>query len=304
MPVDRALNGWLVIDKPQGLTSNRVVERVRRVTGAKTGHAGTLDPLATGVLPIALGEATKTVAYAMDSRKCYRFRIRWGVARDTEDSEGEIVGESEARPQRGEIEAMLPRFTGAIMQTPPVYSAVKVAGRRAYALARAGRAPALSPRPVEIVSLRLIAIPDRDHADCEAVVAKGAYIRALARDLALTLGTFGHVAALRRLSVGPFTEAHAISLESEGNSQHILAACGHLLPLEAALDGIPALALAAVEARRLRCGQRVALRDVREPAQSERLVAGAVVSAWHDHVLVALAKVEDGDLRPLRVINW
>ena len=151
MPVDRGLNGWLVIDKPQGLTSSRVVERVRRATGAKTGHAGTLDPLATGVLPIALGEATKTIAYAMDSRKCYRFRIRWGVACTTEDSDGEIVGVSEARPEAAEIEAMLPRFTGAVMQTPPVYSAIKIAGHRAYALARAARPPVLNPRPVEIV---------------------------------------------------------------------------------------------------------------------------------------------------------
>jgi tRNA pseudouridine55 synthase len=303
-PVDRGPNGWLVIDKPQGLTSNRVVERVRRATGAKAGHAGTLDPLATGVLPIALGEATKTIAYAMKRRKCYRFRIRWGVARDTDDCEGEIVGESEGRPERAEIEAVTPRFTGAIMQTPPAYSAIKVAGRRAYALARAGREPALNPRPVDIISLRLIATPDRDHADYEAVVGKGTYIRALARDLALTLGTLGHVAALRRLSVGPFTEAHAISLESEGNSQHILAACGHLLPLEVALDGIPALALAAAEAHRLRCGQRVALREGCERVESERFDEGAVVSAWHENVLVALARVEDRSLRPLRVINW
>ena len=304
MPVDRGLNGWLVIDKPQGLTSNWVVGRIRRATGVKAGHAGTLDPLATGVLPIALGEATKTIPYAMDSRKCYRFRIRWGVARDSDDSDGKIIGESKVRPDPAEIEGILPRFTGAIMQTPPVYSAIKIAGRRAYALARADRAPGLKPRSVEIMSLRLIATPDRDHADCEAVVGKGTYIRALARDLAAALGTYGHVAALRRLSVGPFTEAQAISLESEGDSQHIPVGCGRLLPLEAALDGIPALALAAAEARRLRCGQRLALRELCEQAQSGQLDGGSVVGAWHDHALVALARVEDGELRPLRVINW
>jgi len=304
MPADRGLNGWLVVDKPRGLTSNRVVERIRRATGAKAGHAGTLDPLATGVLPIALGEATKTIAYAMDGRKSYRFRICWGVARDSDDSDGEIVGESEARPQRGEIEAMLARFTGAVMQTPPVYSAIKIAGRRAYALARANRAPTLSPRPVEIMSLRLTAIADRDHADFEAAVGKGTYIRSLARDLALALGTLGHVAALRRLSVGPFTEAQAILLEPDGDIQHILAACGHLLPLETALDGIPALALAAADAHRLRCGQRVALGEPCEKAQHNRFDAGTVVSAWHDQAVVALARVEDGNLRPLRVINW
>ncbi len=193
MAADLRLNGWLVVDKPRRLTSNRAVEQVRRATGAKAGHAGTLDPLATGVLPIALGEATKTVAYAMNGRKRYRFRIRWGVARDTDDSEGEIVGESDVRPDRDMIEAVLPRFTGTILQRPPSYSAIKIAGRRAYALARADRAPVLDLRPVEIVSLRLTATPDRDHADCEAVVGKGNYSRALARDLGTALGTSGHI---------------------------------------------------------------------------------------------------------------
>jgi tRNA pseudouridine55 synthase len=294
-------DGWLVVDKPSGVTSNRVVERVRRATRAKAGHAGTLDPLATGVLPIALGEATKTIAYAMGGRKRYRFRIRWGVARDSDDREGAIVGESAVRPEPSAIEAMLPRFTGTVMQTPPVYSAVKLGGRRAYALARAGGNPVLAPRPVEISSLRLTAVPDADHAECEAVVGKGTYIRALARDLARALGTLGHIAALRRLGVGRFTEAHAISLESIEDRQHIPAICGHLLPIETALDGIPALVLSAAEADRLRCGQRVS------PAGDDSvagLAAGTVVSAWHDRALVALARIEDGSLRPLRVINW
>jgi tRNA pseudouridine55 synthase len=304
MPGDRGLNGWVVIDKPQGLTSNRVVERVRRATGAKAGHAGTLDPLATGVLPVALGEATKTIAYAMGARKRYRFRIRWGIARATDDCEGEIIGESPVRPAPDEIKAMLRRFTGTIMQAPPAYSAIKIAGRRAYKLARAGEPPSLPPRPIEIVCLRLIAAPEPDHADCEALVGKGAYIRALARDLAIGLGTCGHVAALRRLAVGAFTEAHAIPLESVGDRQHIPAACEHLLPIEAALDGIPALVLAAAEADRLRCGQRVPLPEPCDPAWPDRFDAGAVVGAWHNHRLVALARVEDGQLRPVRVINW
>jgi tRNA pseudouridine55 synthase len=300
MPADRGLNGWLVIDKPLGLTSNRVVQEIRRRTGAKAGHAGTLDPLATGVLPVALGEATKTVAYAMNRRKCYRFRVRWGVARTTDDGEGEVVDESPSRPARAEIEAILPRFTGAILQVPPVYSAIKVAGRRAYALARAERPPSLNARRVEIEDLRLIATPDRDHAEFDAVVGKGTYIRALARDLAAALGTFGHVAALRRLSVGPFTEAQAISLESQGEPQHIMAVCGHLLPIETALDGIPALVLAAAEADRLRCGQRVRPDG---PSAWDQLGAGVVVSAWCNHALIALARIEDGGLRPLRIIN-
>jgi tRNA pseudouridine55 synthase len=303
MSAERGLNGWLVIDKPLGLTSNRVVERVRRSTGAKAGHAGTLDPLATGVLPVALGEATKTIAYAMAGQKCYRFRIRWGVARATDDGEGEIVGECRSRPSEAEIEAILPRFTGTIAQQPPAFSAIKVAGHRAYALARAAQPPSLTARPVEIARLQLLAMPDRDHADCEAVVGKGTYIRALARDLAAALGTLGHVAALRRLSVGPFTQAQAISLESVGDTPHIGAACGHLLPIETALDGIPALALAAAEADRLRCGQRVRPGDPGDRARLDGLGTGSVVGVWRDRALIALARVEDGCLRPLRVIN-
>ena len=303
MSAEHDLHGWLVIDKPSGLTSSWVVERIRRSTGAKAGHAGTLDPLATGVLPVALGEATKTVSYAMAGRKCYRFCVCWGIARATDDCEGEIVGENRARPGVTAIEAVLPRFIGMIAQTPPVFSAIKVSGRRAYALARADMPPQLSPRPVEIVSLRLTATPDRDHAEFEAVVGKGTYIRALARDLAAELGTLGHIVALRRLSVGPFTEAQAISLEFSTDSRHLMSACRGLLPIETALDGIPAVVLAAADADGLRCGRRVRPGDVAGRAQLGRLAAGAVVSAWHNQVLIALARIEDSALRPLRVIN-
>jgi tRNA pseudouridine55 synthase len=300
---DRALDGWLVIDKPPRLSSNRVVEQIRRLTGIKVGHAGTLDPLATGVLPLALGEATKTVAYAMSGQKHYRFRVRWGVARVTDDCEGEIVGQSALRPRLEEIDAILPRFTGTILQSPPVYSAIKVDGRRAYALARAATPPTLPPRPVHIAALRLIAVPDRDHADCEALVGKGTYIRALARDVAVALGTLGHVVELRRLSVGPFRESQAISLDSVVERRHSLATSGYLLPLEMALDGVPALALTAAEAARLRCGRRVMPQDVGERAHLDRLEEGTVVAVWHAQAVVALAKIESGGLRPARVIN-
>ena len=303
MPADGGPHGWLVIDKPLGISSNRVVELVRRLTRAKVGHAGTLDPLATGVLPVALGEATKTTAYAMSGRKCYRFRIRWGVARSTDDREGVVVGESASRPSREAIEAILPRFTGAILQSPPPYSAIKIDGRRAYALARAATPPALTTRLVQIAALRLIDLPDRDHADCEALVGKGTYIRALARDLGVALGTFAHVAALRRLSVGRFTESQAISLDSVAEHPHSLADCGYLLPIETALDDIPALALTATEAARLCCGQRVMPSDFGERAYLDRPAEGTVVSAWHDQALVALARIENGGLRPVRVIN-
>lgn len=308
MPADPAArvggpHGWLVIDKPLGLTSSRVVELVRRGTGAKVGHAGTLDPLATGVLPVALGEATKTARFAMSGRKRYRFRIRWGVARATDDGEGDIVGESALRPTCAAIEAILPRFVGTVLQSPPVYSAIKVGGRRAYALARAAAPPAMSERPVEIAELRLIATPDRDHADCETVVGKGTYIRALARDLAAALGTLGHVAELRRLSVGRFTEAQAISLESMGNWRHDMTECRYLLPIETALDGIPAVDLTADEADRLRCGQRVRFLDTGRRTQLDGFDSGDVVGAWREGAVVALARIEDCGLRPLRIIN-
>ncbi|HEY2538364.1 MAG TPA: tRNA pseudouridine(55) synthase TruB [Stellaceae bacterium] len=304
MPGDRPPHGWLVIDKPQGVTSAQAVGRVRRAFAAKAGHAGTLDPLATGVLPIALGEATKTIAYAINGRKRYRFRVRWGIARATDDCEGEIVGESGVLPRREDIEAVLPNFTGAVMQTPPAYCALKIGGRRSYALARAGHAPSLAARRVEIYSLGLTATPDLEHADFEAIVGKGTYIRALARDLARELGTFGHITALRRLSVGPFGEADAIPLESLGDTQHIPANYGNLLPIETALAGVPAVMLAASEADRLRYGQRVTVCDPVQRRQFERLDGDDVVSAWHNQTLVALAKIEGASLRPLRVINW
>jgi len=303
MQGDGAPHGWLVIDKPRGVSSNRVVGTVRRLTRTKTGHAGTLDPLATGVLPIALGEATKTAAYAMNGQKCYRFRIRWGVARTTDDREGAIVAECASRPTRATIEEVLPRFTGTILQSPPPYSAIRVDGRRSYELARAAAPPALRARAVQVTALRLIALPDRDHADCEAIVGKGTYIRALARDLGAALGTFAHVAELRRLSVGRFTIEQAISLDSVVERRHSLAASEYLLPIETALDDIPALALSAAEAARLRCGQRVTPRDIGVRAHLDRLDEGTVVSAWHDQALIALAKTENGGLQPARVIN-
>jgi tRNA pseudouridine55 synthase len=303
MKANGGLHGWLVIDKPLGITSSRVVEFVRRSTGTKVGHAGTLDPLATGVLPIAIGEATKTTAYAMTGHKRYRFRIRWGIARATDDREGEIIGACGSRPSRAAIEAILPRFLGTIPQSPPSYSAIKINGRRAYALARTDAPPSLQPRPVEIAELRLMAIPDPDHAVCEALVGKGTYIRALARDLGAALGTFAHIAELRRLSVGRFRENQAIALDSIAERGHISADCGYLLPIETALDGIPALALTEGDAARLRNGQRVTPGDPGEWADLDRLDEGTVVSAWHRQALVALVRIESGGLRPIRVIN-
>jgi tRNA pseudouridine55 synthase len=297
------VHGWLIIDKPYGITSARVVALVRRSTGAKAGHAGTLDPLATGVLPLALGEATKTVQFIAAGRKRYRFRISWGARTDTDDREGAIIAETAARPDAAAIAAALPGFTGRILQRPPAYSAIKIAGRRAYALARAGKPPEMAARPVEIVELRLLSATDRDHADFEAAVGEGTYIRALARDLAEALGTLGHIAELRRLAVGRFAENQAISLDCAVALGHSLGDSEHLLPIETALDDIPALALTAEEAARLRHGQCVTPADACERAQLDGLAEGAIVGARHDRLVVGLARIENGALRPVRIIN-
>lgn len=298
-----ALNGWLVIDKPEGLSSNQAVALVRRWTGVKAGHAGTLDPLATGVLPVALGAATKTVPFAVNASKLYWFRIAWGTARATEDREGAIVGESPVRPSPETVLAVLPRFLGTVLQKPPAFSAIHVGGQRAYALARAGQPVELAERPVEIKALRLLGFPDPDHAEFEAIVGKGTYIRALARDLADALGTLGHIDAMRRLAVGRFSEAQAISLDSIAEHRHILAVSGDLLPIEAALDDIPAFALSAAEARRLCCGQHVVPCECGEQGRVQGLAEGHLVGAFCDRNLFALARVEKGGLKPVRVIQ-
>jgi len=298
------VHGWVILDKPLGMSSTRAVGAVRRLFEAqKAGHGGTLDPLATGVLPIALGEATKTVPFAMEGRKAYRFAVRWGERRSTDDSEGAVVATADRRPSRAEIEAALPGFTGEIRQRPPEYSALHIEGERAYDRARRGASVVLAPRTVRIDSLRLLAIPDPDHAEFEAEVGKGTYIRALARDLAEALGTVGHVSTLRRVRVGPFTEARAISLENLASLGHSPGPFGHLLPLETALDDIPALALTEAEATRLRCGQTVLPLRPSDRALILELGDGQRIRATCGEKLVALAEIAAGALRPVRVMN-
>ena len=298
------IHGWLVVDKPAGMTSAGAVAKVRRLTGAeKVGHAGTLDPLATGVLPLAFGEATKTVSYVMDDSKDYNFTVRWGEARASDDGEGEVTAVSQVRPSEAEIKAILDRFTGTIDQVPPVYSAIKVDGRRAYALARADAAPELQPRRVRIDSLALLAIPDADHAQFEAVTGKGAYMRSLARDMALALGTVGYVAALRRTRVGPFAEALAISLDNMGELGHSAALLDRLLPVETALDDIPALALTEAEAQDLRHGRPVPVLPVASRSPLKNVAQDAVVCAMAGGKPVALARIKGGEIRTLRVLN-
>ncbi|MEE9139964.1 MAG: tRNA pseudouridine(55) synthase TruB [Alphaproteobacteria bacterium] len=301
---DRPIHGWLVIDKPKGTTSARVVARVRRLTGAtKAGHGGTLDPLASGVLPIALGEATKTVAYVMDGTKAYRFTVRWGEARDTDDADGEVTAESPVRPGEAEIRAELARFLGEIEQIPPTYSAVKVEGQRAYALARANESFALAPRVVRIDLIELVCMDDDDHATFEVECGKGTYMRALARDLGQSLGAFAHIVALRRTAVGPFTEGQAISLDSVGALGHSAGAFEHLLPIETALVDIPALALTETEARWLRSGRPVPMLRASDVERIDGLHPGTSVCAMSSGKPVAVARFDKGKLRPVRVFN-
>jgi tRNA pseudouridine55 synthase len=298
------IHGWIVLDKPLGLTAASAVAAVRRITGAaKAGHGGTLDPLATGVLPIALGEATKTVSWAVEGPKLYHFTLRWGEARDTDDAAGAVVATSPVRPDAAAIRALLPRFTGTLMQRPPLYSAIKVAGARAYALARSGAAPALVPRPVAVTRFDLLDCPDRDHAVLAAWVGRGTYVRALARDLGEALGTHAHVTQLCRRVVGCFRLEQAISLDNLAALGHSAAVSGHLYPIETVLDDIPALALTDEEARALRHGQPVMALRPSDRARIDQIGDGVTVCAMSAGKLVALVAVEAGGLRPIRVLN-
>jgi tRNA pseudouridine55 synthase len=300
----RPVHGWLIVDKPSGPTSTQVTSRARRLLDAqKVGHGGTLDPLATGILPIAFGEATKTVGYVMAGRKTYGFSLRWGQATSTDDAEGEVVAEQPGRPGRAAILAALPRFLGEIEQVPPAYSAVKVDGRRAYDLARAAADFDLAARRVRVDRFELVSQDGPDLASFEVDCGKGCYMRALARDLGAALGTAAHIVTLRRKAVGPFTEADAISLESLEGLGHSAAALEQLLPVEAALDDIPALALAETEASRLRCGQAVSLIARANRDRIRDLTQGAVVCAMSAGRPVALARFEAGALHPIRVLN-
>jgi tRNA pseudouridine55 synthase len=299
----RDVHGWVVLDKPVAMTSTHAVSVVKRLFSAKRcGHAGTLDPLASGALPIALGEATKTVPFVMDGRKLYRFTIRWGEERDTDDAEGRTVSISKERPSPEAVRALLPAYTGLIQQIPPRYSAIKIDGERAYDLARDGEQVELAPRPVEIGRLELVNIPDPDHAVLEAECSKGTYVRSLARDLGRALGCFGYVSALRRAAVGPFGEETMILLEQLEALCH-RAASGEgsladaLMPVETALDDIPALAVSWADAARLQRGQAVLLRG--RDAPNFRGTVYVTVSGQ----LLALAELDRGEIVPKRVFN-
>jgi tRNA pseudouridine55 synthase len=299
----RDVHGWVILDKPIGMTSTHAVSVVKRCFNARrAGHAGTLDPLASGSLPIALGEATKTVPFVMDSRKLYRFTVRWGEERDTDDAEGRLAARSDQRPSADAVRALLASFTGVIQQVPPRYSAIKIEGERAYDLARDGEDVELSARPVEIGRLELVDASDPHQAVLEAECGKGTYVRSLARDLGRALGCFGHVSALRRAAVGPFGEETMILLEQLEALCH-RAASGEasladaLMPVETALDDIPALAVSGADAARLQRGQAVLLRG--RDAPNFRGTVYVTVSGR----LLALAELDCGEIVPKRVFN-
>jgi tRNA pseudouridine55 synthase len=305
------VSGWVVLDKPDDMTSTHAVAAIRRVFNAqKAGHAGTLDPLASGVLPIALGEATKTVPWLMEARKTYLFTIKWGTSTDTQAREGKVTATSDVRPTEDAIRAALPDFTGEIEQVPPRFSAVKVDGERAYDLARAGEAVELESRLVTVYEAELVGT-ETDLAHFRVRSGKGFYIRALVRDLAAKLGAEGHVWRLRRTAVGPFTEAESVTLDVLEDLRHKGAASERLKPVETALDDIPALAINGEDAFKLRQGRPIVLlphvMEALKPKFRDRTIAGQDASraavALFEGKAVALGDVRAGRFEPSRVFN-
>jgi tRNA pseudouridine55 synthase len=292
------VHGWVVLDKPLGMTSTQAVGAVRRLFDAqKAGHAGTLDPLATGILPIALGEATKTVPFAVDGEKAYRFTVRFGIETDTDDAEGQVVRTSEKLPTAQEIDNILADFTGEISQVPPTFSAIKVEGNRAYDLARSGESVVLEPRWIVVEDLRLIEMTE-GAAVLEAECGKGTYVRALARDMGRALGSAAHVIGLRRTRVGAFDEAVSVKLDTLRAAAETGGITAHLRPVEAALDAIPGLSVGAGDAANLARGQAVLVRGRDAP-----VLNGAAYAHFKGRIL-ALGELEKGAFRPTRVFNF
>jgi tRNA pseudouridine55 synthase len=302
------VHGWLILDKPLEMTSTTAVAVVKRLLDAqKAGHAGTLDPLATGILPIALGEATKTVSYAVDGEKAYRFTVRWGAETTTDDTEGPVTQSSDKRPTIADIEDHLKAFTGEIMQVPPQFSAIKVDGNRAYDLAREGETVALEARPVVIDRLAVVDMPDDATTVFEAECGKGTYVRAIARDLGRAMGCFGHVIALRRTRVGPFSEDDAVTLTEieaamkPANDADLLPpdpyAAKIMLPVEAALTDIAEISVSSSDAATLARGQSILIRGRDAPIHT-----GAAYAICKGR-LIAIGEIDKGALQPTRVFN-
>lgn len=298
------IHGWLVIDKPLEMSSNNVVGKVRWLTKAqKVGHGGTLDPLATGILPLAFGEATKTVSYVMDGSKTYRFTVCWGESRNTDDAEGTVVETSDKRPTAEEIKAILPEFIGAIEQIPPIFSALKIDGQRAYKLAREDVDIKMTARTVQIDRLELVECIDSNHATFEVDCGKGTYVRSLGRDFGAKLGCFGYISALRRTKVGPFDEKCAISLASLEQIVHSDALLNSLLAIETVLDDIPALALVEEEAHKIRQGNALDVVVMADRLDFTDMTSDQVICLMFEGKIVALSRMVEGQVRPFRVFN-
>ncbi|MDD4615701.1 MAG: tRNA pseudouridine(55) synthase TruB [Alphaproteobacteria bacterium] len=295
-----AVHGWLILDKPLGLTSTQAIGRCRRLLGGKkVGHGGTLDPLATGVLPLAFGEATKLIPYVMDGDKEYEFTLRWGERRSTDDAEGNVLEQSPIRPAETQVLEALPKFTGVILQKPPAFSAIKVQGERAYDLARSGEQVDLAPREVQIKKIDLIQTVDADHTCFRVSCGKGVYIRSLARDLAAHLGTCGYVSGLKRTKVGAFKLKNACSMPDLERSHDQNAALDHLLPLKAAFLDVPTLILGPSEVHLLQNGQPILIRP-----QHGNLFEAPLIFAEHNQVPVALVEPIEGEFRVLRGFHF
>ena len=309
-PKARPVSGWVILDKPAGMGSTEAVARVKRLFNAdKAGHAGTLDPLASGMLPIALGEATKTVPYVMDGAKVYRFTVAWGEERATDDLEGAATAHSDKRPDRAAIEALLPRYIGVIQQKPPAFSAIKIGGERAYDLAREGEVVDIPAREVEIGRIDIVGSPDAGHTEFEVECGKGTYVRSLARDFGRDLGCYGHVSVLRRAEVSPFTPDDLVTVGALEAARAADDAAGApdakvhqaidalLIETAAALAGLPHMALTDDQATRVRLGNAVILRGRDAPLDAEEVWVTARGK------LVALGHVEAGQFQPKRVFQ-
>jgi tRNA pseudouridine55 synthase len=295
------VNGWIVLDKPLGLTSTQALAAVKRLFDAqKAGHAGTLDPLATGILPLAFGEATKTVPFAFDGKKAYRFTVRWGAETTTDDAEGPVVNSSDNRPTNSDIDALIPRFMGEIMQVPPQFSAIKIEGQRAYDLARGGEQVNLEARPVMIDHLAMVERNSADTAVFEAECGKGTYVRSIARDMGRIFGCYGHVIELRRTRVGPFVEQNAVTLEELRKASELETSsgvCQFLKPCEAALADVPELIVSPPDASNLMMGRAILIRGRDAP-----VLSGPMYATCRGQI-VALGEIHKGALHPTRVFN-
>ena len=296
-PLSTALNGWIILDKPKGMTSTKVGSLVKRILGVKKiGHAGTLDPFATGVLPLAIGEATKTMPYVMGTQKKYQFQITWGEETDTQDLEGTITAASSHRPTKADIESILPRFTGFVDQIPPDYSAVKVKGERAYTLARQGQSLCLPKRTVSIEKIALLSMDSPQHATFEVTCGPGTYVRSLGQDMARSLGTVGHLSQLRRTKVGKFTEKTIISLEKFEEIVHNSNRQSVLVSIGAVLDDIPAVSVSQDSKKRIYQGQPI--------SGGHPLEDGAMVTVLFDSIVIAIGFYKQGLIYPKRVFNY